>query len=252
MPLCRPSTQEVWDQVRARFDNSLTATDTPTTWNEACFLREFQQGKNIIDAAAQIAPRLEILALSSLSNAMSNSKHTWVWGFDSKAQSVKYLTSKAGEGADGTIIFRSIIPSDTDESSIKETYTESPTCHLPPCVNPPTATGPFVEALVLRAPPRTTMHGTSGPMQFNKYIKLWSQLQGVKTAVQALTSNEAVSLWPDGFGIELAKTACYIRESGWDGAKVPFLPEQAGVDLNALTDVASYIKSVDWSSVLNR
>ena len=47
-------------------NNGLVATDTQATWNEACFLREFQQGKNIIDAAAQMAPRIDRLVLSSL------------------------------------------------------------------------------------------------------------------------------------------------------------------------------------------
>lgn len=74
---------------------------------------------------------------------------------------------------------------------------------------------------------------------------------GFNTAVQYLTSNELVSLWPDGVGIELAETAYYVREFGWDGGEEAILLEQTGVDMDAFTDAASYIKSVDWSSVLN-
>lgn len=219
-----------------------------TTWNEACSLREFQQGKNIIDATAQTAPQLDRLVLSSLIDARkgSSGKYTWVWHFDSKAQFAKYLASKSGEGAsnyqtllgktssvqigyyldnwkinpfyipkkvrylidrsrstisavlviaahnlqdfmyvlttlqeaDGTIVFRSTIQSNTDKSSGKERETETTNYHLTPFVNPPTDTGPFIESLVLKAPPGTTMLGTSSPMQFNDYIKLWGQLQG--------------------------------------------------------------------------
>jgi hypothetical protein len=87
-------------------------------------------------------------------------------------------------------------------------------------------------------------------MQHSDYVQLWGQLQGVRTAIQPLNSDEVVNLWPDGFGLELAQTACYVREFGWDGGEGAMLPEQAGVDMSALTNVTSYIKSVDWSSVL--
>jgi hypothetical protein len=109
VPQYRSATQKALDQVKVQYNNEITATNTTTTWNEACFLREFQQGKNIIDAAAQVVassiveqgmPQLERLVLSSLSNARkaSDGKYTWVYHFDSKAQFVKYLELKAGEG----------------------------------------------------------------------------------------------------------------------------------------------------------
>lgn len=82
-------------------------------------------------------------------------------------------------------------------------------------------------------------------MAFNDYVKLWGQTLGLKTKILSLSSDEIVSLWPNGFGLELAQTASYTREFGWDGGEGAILPEQAGVDLSALTDVASYIKGVD-------
>lgn len=84
----KPSTEEI---VKAK----------DITWNEACCLQEVQQGKNIIDAAAQELERgsLEILVFSSLSDAKKNSngKYSWVYHFDGKAHVVQYLQEKARE-----------------------------------------------------------------------------------------------------------------------------------------------------------
>lgn len=88
-------------------------------------------------------------------------------------------------------------------------------------------------------------------MPFHDYVKLWGQILGLKTKIQSFSSDEIVGLWPNGFGLELAQTASYTRELGWDGGEGAILPEQAGVDLSALTDVTSYIKGIDWSPVLN-
>lgn len=69
------------------------------TWNEACYLQEVQQGKNIIDAAAHVAQSgtLERMVLSTLSDAKraSGGKYTWVYHFDSKAHFVNYLKDRA-------------------------------------------------------------------------------------------------------------------------------------------------------------
>jgi len=81
-----PSTQEI-------------AKAKGITWNEACYLQELQQGKNIIDAAASIMKqeKLERVVLSSLSDARkaSKGKYTWVYHFDSKAHFVQYLEQKS-------------------------------------------------------------------------------------------------------------------------------------------------------------
>ena len=71
------------------------------TWNEACFLQEVQQGKNIVDAAASVADKgdLECLVFSSLSDVekASKGKYTWAYHFTGKAAIVRYLQEKAGE-----------------------------------------------------------------------------------------------------------------------------------------------------------
>ena len=71
------------------------------TWNEACYLQELQQGKNIIDAAAAVAAsidgKFDRLVLSSLADVkkVSAGKYTWAYHFDSKAHYVQYLKDKA-------------------------------------------------------------------------------------------------------------------------------------------------------------
>lgn len=93
----------------------------------------------------------------------------------------------------GTIAFRSIIPSGINTSSGSNTDTGI-TNYPTPFVHPPTETGPFVEALVFKAPPGTILLGTSDPMQHNDHVQLWGQLQGVKTAMQPVSSDQAVNL----------------------------------------------------------
>ncbi|KAH8898124.1 putative hscarg dehydrogenase [Thozetella sp. PMI_491] len=142
--------------------------------------------------------------------------------------------------SDGTFAFRYI----TSGSAAVETN------HPTPFVHPPHDTGLFVEGLILKAPPRTTMLGTCSLMLFSDYVALWGKLNNVQTKLLPITLEEIAAMFPGGFGLEVGETVCYINEFGWDGGEGAVLPEQAGVDKAALTDVASYIRETDWSSVL--
>lgn len=74
------------------------------TWNEACYELEYQQGVNLLDAAARRANDSDFdrLIVSSLSGARQSSqgKYNWVYHFDSKAQYVQYLKIKAQTSPD--------------------------------------------------------------------------------------------------------------------------------------------------------
>jgi hypothetical protein len=144
------------------------------------------------------------------------------------------------QDADGTVVFSFISPDASGDEGL----------HKSPFVHPPTDTGPFVEALVLKAPPRTTLLGTCEMMHMSEYVKLWGEINGVKSETHGLSLYEVTQMFPGGFGLEVGETACYVREYGWDGGEGAILPEQAGVKMGDLTDVASYIKTTDWSSVL--
>lgn len=79
------------------------------TWNEASYLQEVQQGKNLIDAAAHIMKegKLERMVYSSLSDAKkaSKGKYTWVYHFDGKAKVVQYLEENSHESAEFQALF---------------------------------------------------------------------------------------------------------------------------------------------------
>lgn len=87
-------------------------------------------------------------------------------------------------------------------------------------------------------------------MPFADYVKLWGELLNVKTALAPVTVEEVEAKFPGGFGLEVAQTVCFVSEFGWDGGEGAVLPEQIGVKMDELTDVAEYIKQTDWSSVL--
>ncbi len=55
--------------------------------------REYQQGTNIIDAAASVSPSLEWFVLLTLweTKKWSKGKYTWNYHFDGKAEMVHYL-----------------------------------------------------------------------------------------------------------------------------------------------------------------
>lgn len=119
-----------------------------------------------------------------------------------------------------------------------------------PFVHPPNDTGVFVEALITKVSPRTTILGVSSFVKYSEFVKLWGEINGVKAKLDLLSTDDIVRLLPEGFGIETVETACYIRDFGWDGNEGALLPEDVGVDKKSLTDVESYIRSTDWSSVL--
>lgn len=69
---------------------------------------ELQQGKNVVDAAASVAPTLDKFIWSSLSNATkwSNGKYTGVYTFDCKAHVVDYIYEMYPELAEKTSVLQ--------------------------------------------------------------------------------------------------------------------------------------------------
>lgn len=145
------------------------------------------------------------------------------------------------QGSDGSIVFYTVSNSSPNGRN----------GHPIPYVHASNDTGLFVEALITKAPPRTTMLGTCALIQYSEYVRLWGEIQGMETKMEILSIEDAVRLWPGGFGIEVAETLCYIDEYGWDGGEGAILPVEAGVDKAALTNVRKYIETTDWSWVCN-
>jgi hypothetical protein len=65
---------------------------------EYCYNQEFQQGKNIFDAAA-LVPTIERIVVSSLveANERSGGKYQGVYHWDGKARALKYLRDTHAE-----------------------------------------------------------------------------------------------------------------------------------------------------------
>ena len=122
--------------------------------------------------------------------------------------------------------------------------------HLIPFVHPPTDTGPFVSALVLKAPPQTTMLGTCSQIPFSEYVRLWGETLHVQAKAENYPVDEVVKDLPDGFGIEVAETSLFVEEYGWDGGEGAKLPWECGVERGEVMDVERYFRETDWSAVL--
>lgn len=119
-----------------------------------------------------------------------------------------------------------------------------------PFVHPPTDTGPFTEALVLRAPPNTNLLGCSRLMLMEDYAALWGRIVGVDCRWEGVTLEAIQELIPGPVGREVAESGAYVAEFGWDGGEGAKLPEEVGVDMAKLTTPEQYIRQTDWSSLL--
>lgn len=106
------SVTDFWQFARSQSTHA-TAAAEGRIWNVVAFDQEFQQGKNVIDAAATVLAKqekaggvkLERMVISSLADVAkaSGGKYTWSYHFDGKARYVQYLKEKADSAAsDGT------------------------------------------------------------------------------------------------------------------------------------------------------
>ncbi|KAK6367975.1 hypothetical protein LTS17_010128 [Exophiala oligosperma] len=233
---------------------------------------------------------LERLVFSSLSGARraSKGKYSWVYHFDSKSRVVDYLAEKAsgggpvsGGGQEDQRQHQQIYKALLDRTSyvqigwFLDNWSKNPLLmpkkdetgmytfkwigspssapqHLLPFTHPPTDTGAFVEALVLKAPPGTTMLGVSDLMGYSEFVDRWAAFHGVEARLDHLSVEDLDAMMPGGFGIEVAQTSAYVAEFGWDGGEGAVMPESVGVDPAQLTGVDEYIRTADWKVVFEQ
>ncbi|GKT41492.1 NmrA-like family domain-containing protein 1 [Colletotrichum spaethianum] len=224
---------------------------------EWCYELEVQQGKNLVDAAAEV-DSLEIFVWSTLSAAKkwSAGKYKNIYHFDSKAAVVEHIESahpdlfkktsflelglfmtnwKMGEREDGTMVLR--MPGSGGTQPIPHVLVEE--------------TGLYVKALV-QAPPGTHLLACSELMTWPDYVKLWSRIQGIPAVFERFTLDDMDKLAPGGFGIEIGEMHAYNMEFGyWGGDPSIVLPADLGLK-GQTTSVEDYIKREDWSELLAR
>ncbi|TQN63850.1 NmrA-like family domain-containing protein 1, partial [Colletotrichum shisoi] len=247
------------------FPFELAVTSSPQlrpnqSLGEWCYELEVQQGKNLVDAAAEVGS-LEVFVWSTLSAARKRSagKYKNIFHFDCKAAVVEHIESahpglfkktsflemglfmtnwKMGEvnipwkkatsfREDGTMVLR--MPGGGAQP-IPHALVEE--------------TGLYVKALV-QAPPTTHLLACSELMTWPEYVKLWSKIQGVPAVFERFTLDDMEKLGPGGFGIVIGEMHAYAIEFGyWGGDQSILLPADLGLE-GRTTSVEDYIKRED-------
>jgi hypothetical protein len=222
-----------------------------------------QRGKNIIDAASQVLSEegsvLERFVFSTLPGfkEQSKGKYTYIYHFDSKAVVTRYLKEKElwekssllnmGFYADNLIryggfmgaakvcsssLFRLIelygLMADEQQNMEDGVYIwrkPGKSTALHPFVIP-ADTGLFVELLV-NSPPKQDLLGVSEMASYVQYMKIWSEVTGVRSEVKEISIEEADKAAPGGIGREAAESTATSAEFGW--GKQLVLPTQVSL-----------------------
>jgi len=133
-------------------------------------------------------------------------------------------------------------------------------------------TGLFVELLV-NSPPKQDLLGVSEMASYADYMRIWTEVTGVKSEVREITVEEADKAAPGGVGREAAESTATSAEFGWGDHLV--LPTQVSftslfgvegketvgrrwandVELNPeikTTSLRKYIEGEDWKTFLSK
>ncbi|KAF4631244.1 hypothetical protein G7Y89_g6884 [Cudoniella acicularis] len=235
------------------------------TPNEYAYDREVEQGINISAAAAEptVLKTLERFVLSSLSDATkwSKEKYTTVYHFDSKAEMIRVTrarfpeiaarmsTVQIGHYVSNWKAFPTMAPRKQADGSFLTLRPVTPDAVIPFVVTQKD-TGAFVKALV-DLPPGKDLHGVSQFMTWPEWMELWGEILGVKAGFRQVEVDEFFSGVPEPLKRELADAYDYMEEFGYTGGDPDVIaPDQLEVKI-PLTSMEEYIRSEDWSSVLN-
>jgi len=232
------------------------------TINEFCYEYELQQGKNVADAAATV-DGLERLVVSALCDAKkwSKEKYTWVYHFDSKAHIVDYINEKHPEMAAKMSIVQMGIYMSNWKMGAKPVKQADGTYRLGgvgrgkrllPFFNTAQDCG-YVTRTALQSPPGKNILGVGSMISWTDYLKIWCEVLKVPFGgYDEIPLDKFIASFPaPGAGREFGEMLAFMDEFGYDGGDPSVV--HAG-DLGVpcpLTTWADYIKTQDWSSVLN-
>ena len=100
-------------------------------------------------------------------------------------------------------------------------------------------------------PPGKEIVAVSEYMTFPEYIELWGRINGVKAEYKEITRAELFEGVPEPLASEIGDSFDYVHDFGFTGGDPDVLqPEQLHVKVPT-TSMEEYIRSEDWSSVLN-
>lgn len=188
---------------------------------ELCYDLEYEQGRNIADAAAR-TPGLERFVVSMLCSTKkaSNGRYDKIYHFDSKADMITYvkeshpdLAAKMSELNMG-IFFRAwkmlprmMVPQRMDDDA----YVLRMPCDTStpvPFVDPNNDTGLFVKAL-LEMKPGVQLYGETSLISWNDWLAMWGRNVGKKVRMVQVSvedwEKEISRTFPPGLGTEVAE-----------------------------------------------
>ncbi|RAQ62494.1 NAD dependent epimerase/dehydratase [Aspergillus flavus] len=232
---------------------------------------EYQQGKNIADAAAATAETLDengfIVSTLSQAGRCSGGKFEELYHFDAKADIFpSYVQSNYPELARKmscvqTGYFMSsykLVPDAyfgrADDGSFEMAFPTAPDAAVPH-FNVNADMGNFVYA-VAKMPPGKSYMAEGTTCSWTEYMRLWSKVNSVPASYRQITLEELIDRTPDAeFGREVGDMFAYSTEPGYDGGDRELLHaadiRKAGIDC-PMTSLEHWMKEEDWSSVLQK
>ncbi|KAK4186711.1 hypothetical protein QBC35DRAFT_386600 [Podospora australis] len=233
------SVTQYWEPF-FRPDCRAKAAELGITCRKYAYDVEYQQGKNIADAAATVVDTLvdNGFLVSTLSNARkcSGGKLQDLYHFDSKADvfpdyvAPTYPALAAKMSCIHTGFFTTshrILPDSYFAKQADGTYEMRFPCNpnkLVPQLDVNADTGNFVYAVSQMPPGKTYMAGEY--LSFSDWAKAWSKATGLTIKYKEVTFDDMVNETPDrDAGIEVALMFVYSDHPGYDGGLKPLTAE---------------------------
>ncbi|KAF5639621.1 nitrogen metabolic regulation nmr [Fusarium sp. NRRL 52700] len=231
---------------------------------EYAYDREVGQGINIAEAAADpsVIKTLERFVMSTLSHATkwSGGKYTNVYHFDSKAAMIKATEERFPEvavrmstvtiGHYVTVwkLFDRLAPKLQPDGSYLMSR-NTPRDFKMPFIVTERDTGGFVKAMV-DLPSNKHILGVSEEMTLPEWVEIWGRVNGVKAVYKEISRDELFEGVPEDFAKEIGDGFDYFHEFGLTGGDPAVLhADQLGVRV-PVTSMEEYIRSEDWSTVI--
>ncbi|KAB5522059.1 hypothetical protein GE09DRAFT_500071 [Coniochaeta sp. 2T2.1] len=253
-----------------RPDCRVKAQEQGITCRRYAYDVEYQQGKNIADAAATVTDSLEDngFLVSTLSHAAkcSNGKFKDLYHFDSKADvfpdyvATKYPKLAAKMSCIHTGFFTTshrILPDSYFKKLTDGTFEMRFNCDpdkLVPHLDVNADTGNFVYAVHQMPPGKAYMAGEY--RSWAEFAAAWGRVTGQRIVYKEISFDEMVAeATPDhDFAVEVALMFGYTSNPGYDGGMDLLKAEdlrKAGFDCPMLT-VEQSLERQDWTSVLSK
>ncbi|EJD45613.1 NAD(P)-binding protein [Auricularia subglabra TFB-10046 SS5] len=246
------------------------AKQTGVTCRKYAYDVEYQQGKNIADAAATTVDSLDAngFLVSTLSHAgkCSGGRFKELYHFDAKADifpdfvetTHPQLAEKMSCIQTGYFFTSfNILPDSyfkkTPDGTFEMAFPTSPAKEIPH-LDPVGDMGNFTYAVYQMPPGKAYMaEGTS--CTWPEFVETWGRITGVEVRFRQSSADEMIAATPDpNMGIEVADMFLYSSDPGYDGGKDLLKAKDiraAGIDC-PMTSWEEWATRQDWSPILSK